>query len=101
VGICGAQRRQAPPLSHGQRPIYSRAEHPSFEQREAAGGIVEIGKYPPNAAGIYNLSAGIREWINDWYDAKYYQTSPHRILLALKPARSTLFVATSAAIVQP
>jgi len=49
---------------------------PSFEQREAAGGIVEIGKYPPNSAGIYNLSAGIREWINDWYDAKYYQTSP-------------------------
>jgi formylglycine-generating enzyme required for sulfatase activity len=49
---------------------------PSYEQREAAGGLVSISGFPPNQAGIYYMGAGVREWVNDWYDAKYYATSP-------------------------
>jgi formylglycine-generating enzyme len=50
---------------------------PSYDQREAAGGLMPVGSFPPNSAGIYDMSAGFDEWVNDWYDDKYYQTSPH------------------------
>jgi formylglycine-generating enzyme required for sulfatase activity len=49
---------------------------PSYEQRKAAGGLVPVSSFPANQAGIYYMSAGIREWVNDWYDAKYYEISP-------------------------
>jgi formylglycine-generating enzyme len=49
---------------------------PSFEQAEAAGGLVTVSSSPPNPAGIFYMSAGVHEWVNDWYDANYYQVSP-------------------------
>jgi sulfatase modifying factor 1 len=49
---------------------------PSFEQRQAAGGLVAVSSFPPNNAGIYYMGAGVSEWVNDWYDANYYSTSP-------------------------
>lgn len=49
---------------------------PSYEQKEAAGGLVEVDSLPPNPAGIYYMSAGVREWVADWYDPDYYQHSP-------------------------
>jgi sulfatase modifying factor 1 len=48
---------------------------PSFHQKEDAGGLVTIDSFPPNQAGIYYMSAGVREWIGDWYDARYYERS--------------------------
>ena len=51
---------------------------PSFEQREAAGGLVPVSSFPPNPAGIYYMSAGIQEWVLDWYDEKYYSNSPRK-----------------------
>lgn len=49
---------------------------PDFYQRKAAGGLVSIDSFPPNAAGIYYLGAGVVEWTNDWYDEDYYDKSP-------------------------
>jgi sulfatase modifying factor 1 len=49
---------------------------PSYEQRKAAGGLVRVGSFPPNPAGIYDMSAGFHEWVNDWYDPQYYKHSP-------------------------
>lgn len=49
---------------------------PSYEQRKAAGGLVEVGKFPPNPAGFHDFGAGIHEWTNDWYGADYYLKSP-------------------------
>jgi sulfatase modifying factor 1 len=70
--------------SGGQRQLYptdnGKSEPgrnlPSYDQRQAAGGLVTVGSFPPNPAGIYHMSAGIREWVHDWYDATYYQHSP-------------------------
>ena len=49
---------------------------PAFAELDRAGGVIDVGSYPPNPAGIYDFSAGLREWVNDWYSQDYYQTSP-------------------------
>ncbi|WP_341665911.1 SUMF1/EgtB/PvdO family nonheme iron enzyme [Vibrio sp.] len=35
-----------------------------------------IGYWPANPLGIYGMSNGIREWVNDWYAKDYYLNSP-------------------------
>lgn len=37
-----------------------------------------VGLYGPNPYGLYNLGDNVHEWCADWYDAAYYQRSPHR-----------------------
>jgi formylglycine-generating enzyme required for sulfatase activity len=49
---------------------------PTSAQADVFGGLVPVGKFPPNPAGIYDMGSTIREWTNDWYAADYYQNSP-------------------------
>jgi sulfatase modifying factor 1 len=49
---------------------------PSYTQMKDAGGLVTVGSFPPNEAGIYYMSAGVLEWASDWYDPHYYEKSP-------------------------
>lgn len=35
-----------------------------------------MSHFPPNQAGVYYMSAGAREFTNDWYDPQYYRKSP-------------------------
>ncbi|WP_336367051.1 formylglycine-generating enzyme family protein [Marinobacter sp. C2H3] len=36
----------------------------------------EVGHFPPNPLGIYDLMGNAAEWVNDVYDPNYYKNSP-------------------------
>lgn len=35
-----------------------------------------VSRFPPNPLGIYGLSGNSTDWVNDWYGADYYKSSP-------------------------
>ena len=38
--------------------------------------IHEVGQKRPNGFGLYDILGDVNEWVNDWYDEKYYQSGP-------------------------
>lgn len=42
------------------------------------GGPEPVGANPPNDFGLYDMSEGVHEWCNDYYDPAYYRCSPSK-----------------------
>jgi formylglycine-generating enzyme required for sulfatase activity len=40
--------------------------------------LPDVGSFPSNPLGLYGMSENTGEWVNDWYDEKYYAQSPEK-----------------------
>jgi formylglycine-generating enzyme required for sulfatase activity len=37
-----------------------------------------VGRYAPNAFGLYDIAENLHEWCSDWFDPGYYAVTPER-----------------------
>jgi formylglycine-generating enzyme required for sulfatase activity len=59
----------------GDEPPWERP-YPGYDLE--TGGPQRVGLNEPNGFGVYDMSEGVHEWCNDFYDPNYYQNSPER-----------------------
>ena len=44
--------------------------------RDNGNGTHDVGLKRPNQFGLYDMLGNVWIWVNDWYYANYYETSP-------------------------
>jgi formylglycine-generating enzyme required for sulfatase activity len=62
----------------GKKYVYGEKISPSQANVGGFHSTTPVGSYPPNAFGLYDMSASVWQWCGDWYDPDYYARSPSR-----------------------
>jgi len=62
-----------------EAPNCSRLNYYDQSQGHCVGDTSPVGDYPTGASpyGVLDMSGNVWEWVNDWYDASYYDVSPY------------------------
>jgi formylglycine-generating enzyme required for sulfatase activity len=60
-------------------PDCSRLNYYDLSQGHCVGDTSQVGDYPTGASpyGALDMSGNVWEWVNDWHDSDYYDTSPY------------------------
>jgi formylglycine-generating enzyme required for sulfatase activity len=45
-------------------------------QNDGYSGTSPAGNYQPNGLGLHDMTGNVWQWLNDWYDERYYSKSP-------------------------